>query len=139
MSRSNYSSDIDEWALIRWRGQVASATRGKRGQQFLLDLFHALAAMPEKRLISGDLENIETGEVCAIGALGKVRGVDLQKIDPEDSWQVANEFNIAHQLAAEVAFVNDEEFQWANESPEQRYERMVKWVLSQIKLKAESK
>jgi len=31
MSRHGYSDDIDEWALIKWRGQVASAMRGKTG------------------------------------------------------------------------------------------------------------
>lgn len=32
MSRCGYSDDYDQWALIRWRGAVESAIRGKRGQ-----------------------------------------------------------------------------------------------------------
>lgn len=32
MSRSGYSEDLDMWDLIRWRGAVKSALRGKRGQ-----------------------------------------------------------------------------------------------------------
>ena len=58
MSRSDYNSDnYSEWSLIRWRGAVASATRGKRGQSFLRDLLASLDAMPVKRLISDELED----------------------------------------------------------------------------------
>lgn len=36
MSRSGYTDDCDDqWALIRWRGAVNSAIKGKRGQQAL--------------------------------------------------------------------------------------------------------
>jgi hypothetical protein len=35
MSRSGYSDDLENWSLIRWRGAVASAIRGRRGQAFL--------------------------------------------------------------------------------------------------------
>lgn len=48
MSRSGYSNDGENIAM--WRGQVASAIRGKRGQAFLRELVEALDAMPEKRL-----------------------------------------------------------------------------------------
>lgn len=61
MSRSGYNDDIDNWALIKWRGQVASAIRGKRGQKMLRDLLAALDAMPEKSLIVHELES-ESGE-----------------------------------------------------------------------------
>jgi hypothetical protein len=69
VSRSGYIDDIDDWQMIKWRGQVASAIRGRRGQKFLTDLYNALEALPEKRLIKHELKD-ETGEVCAIGALG---------------------------------------------------------------------
>lgn len=106
MSRSGYSDDIDNWELIKWRGQVASSIRGKRGQAFLRDLLAALDAMPEKRLIAWELE--ESGEVCAIGSLGKARGVDMSKIDPSEPTAVAAAFNIAEPLAQEVVYENDE-------------------------------
>lgn len=83
MSRSGYSTDLDDWDLIRWRGQVASAIRGKRGQKFLVDLLAALDALPQKSLIVDELQ--EEGQVCAIGALGLSRGLDMSKIDPEDA------------------------------------------------------
>ena len=31
MSRSGYEDGLEMWDLIRWRGAVASAIRGKRG------------------------------------------------------------------------------------------------------------
>lgn len=113
MTRSNYTSDADNLAM--WRGQVASAIRGRRGQKFLRDLIAALDAMPERRLIKHELE--KDGEVCAIGALGKVRGISMTELDPEDTQEVANAFDIAHQLAAEVVYMNDEYFDFTYDVP----------------------
>ena len=129
MSRSNYSDDLDNWQLIKWRGMVASAIRGKRGQQFLKDLLAALDAMPDKALIAGELE--ENGEVCAIGALGRARGLDMAKIDPTEPEEVASAFNIAECLAQEVVYENDES-SWTAETPQQRWIRMRNWVAEQI-------
>lgn len=141
MSRSGYTDDMDDdLAMGRWRAQVASAIRGKRGQHMLADLLQALDSMPEKALIIGDLKT-EQGEVCALGALGVARGMDLARIDPEDPEQVAAAFDIAHQLAAEIAYVNDEYFedQWDDSvkryvplSPEKRWAGVRKWVAAQI-------
>jgi hypothetical protein len=82
MSRAQYSEDIDGWELIRWRGAVAKAIKGKRGQAFLREMLIALDALPDKRLIARELE--KDGEVCAIGSVGKARGIDLSTVDPED-------------------------------------------------------
>ena len=130
MSRSGYSEDIDNWALIKWRGQVTSAIRGQRGQQFLREMLAALDAMPEKGLIAGALE--ENGSYCALGVLGKARGLPLAEIDPEDRDQVAERFNIARALACEVAFENDEAGHW-KWTPSRRWWHMRDWVAGQIK------
>lgn len=128
MSRAGYSEELDNWDLIRWRGQVKSAIRGKRGQALLRDMLAALDAMPDKRLISGELVDAN-GEVCALGCLGQARGMDLAGIDPEDYGQVAVAFNIAEQLAREIEYQNDER----HLTPEQRFESMRRWVAAQIK------
>lgn len=133
MSRSGYSEDIDDmWAHIRWRGMVASATRGKRGQAFFREMLAALDAMPEKRLITNELE--QDGAVCAIGAVGKARGVDMSAIDPEDSSTVADTFGIAVCLAQEIVYMNDEAFDnyWCK-TPEERWLKMRQWVAFNIK------
>lgn len=142
MSRSGYSDDIDSsWRHISWRGAVASAIRGARGQAFLKEMLAALDALPEKRLIAGDLAVEPTplfwrwGEplqVCAIGSVGKARGLDMSQIDPEDPSQVARAFGIAEALAQEIEFENDQDFSWKNESPERRFARMRAWVVSCI-------
>lgn len=136
MSRSSYSDDLDQWDLIRWRGQVASAIRGKRGQEFLRELELALETLPVKRLVRNVLEVTgpqlpDEGNVCAIGALGTVRGVDLSTLDPEDTEGVAETFDIARQLAAEVVYENDEGV-W-KETSAQRYARMLAWVRARIR------
>lgn len=131
MSRSGYNDDgdIDPLDLGRWRGQVASATRGKRGQKLFIDLLKALDEMPIKRLVSDELITTE-GEFCTLGVLGKARGLNVADIDSEDSGEVARQFDIAEQLAREIVYMNDEG--WYAETPEGRYTRMRQWVASQI-------
>src|SRR5580704_5504144 len=132
MSRSGYTDDYDgdDLALGRWRAQVASSIRGRRGQKLLRDLLAALDAMPEKALIIGELKT-EDGEVCALGALAVARGMDTTKIDPEEPEQVGSAFDISHQLAAEIAYMNDECFDFRYENnkrveytPEERWQKM---------------
>lgn len=129
MSRSGYIDDGEQWDMIRWRGAVTSALRGKRGQDFLRELLAALDALPEKRLVSDELE-IE-GEVCAIGAVGRARGVDMERLDPEDHEQVAAAFEIPNSLACEIMYLNDDYY--TLETPENRYIRMHAWVRAQLK------
>jgi hypothetical protein len=131
MSRHGYSDDLgdeDPLQLGRWRGRVASAIRGRRGQQLLRDLRDALDAMPEKRLIAEQLE--ADGEVCALGAVGRARGIEMSGIDPEDSERVAAAFDIAEPLAREITYENDENY---NMTPEGRWKYMRSWVERRIK------
>lgn len=143
MSRSGYSEDIDNWDLIQWRGRVASAIKGKRGQLFLLEMLASLDALPVKRLVAKELETpdlipcshwgmFEAESVCAIGAVGKRRGIDMAKLDPDDYATVAGTFGIAEPMAQEIVYMNDE---WGahKETPEARFQRMRAWVVSKIR------
>lgn len=108
MSRSGYDTEIEDHLQYgRYRGRVASAIRGKRGQKMLRDLLAALDAMPQKRLANGFFET-PAGDVCALGALGRARGVDISTLDEDDHEALAATFDIAECLAAEVMFMNDE-------------------------------
>lgn len=138
MSRSGYIEDYDnshdeypDLTAGRWRAQVLSAIRGKRGQAFFREMVEALDAMPEKRLISHELR--KDGEVCAIGCVGAKRGVDLEALDPEDPETIAGKFGIAHQMVREIEFENDERGP-RDETPEQRWVRIRKWAACQIKV-----
>lgn len=146
MSRSGYNEDMDDnWALIRWRGQVASATKGKRGQKLLTDLLVALDAMPDKALVAHELEvfNSEAGrmDVCALGALGHARGIDMAQIDPDEPDDVASAFGVAAPLVREIVYMNDSDMnyfdpltrQYTRMTPELRWKQMRSWVASQIK------
>lgn len=142
VSRSGYSEDIeDNWQMIRWRGMVASAIRGKRGQKLLSDLLVALDAMPEKALIDQELET-KDGDVCALGALGKARGIDMSKMDPEEPESVAVAFGVATPLVQEIVYMNDEQNdskwddttkRYVDISPEERWIQVRAWVASIVK------
>ena len=71
MSRSGYTDDYDGWDLIRWRGAVHSAIRGRRGQAALREIIAALDALPEKWLAANSLETAD-GDYCTLGALGSL-------------------------------------------------------------------
>jgi len=134
MNRANYSDDggCDGWQLIMWRGAVASAIRGKRGQAFLREMLSVLDAMPVKRLIPEQL--IEGGEVCALGAVGRARGVPLlDKIVPEDYERLARVFGISQALVREIEYENDGGDYDFEVTPEQRWDRVRRWVEENIK------
>lgn len=137
MSRAEYSDDLDQWMMIRWRGQVTSAIRGKRGQAFLRELLAVLDAMPEKKLVRGEFE-LE-GAYCALGAVAKARGLPLEQFDPDDATRVGKHFNIANPLAREIMFENDEFIHWdpaigrvREIDDEGRWRHMREWVAQRI-------
>lgn len=134
MSRSGYTDGCGGWELILWRGAVASAIKGKRGQKFLIEMLAALDAMPEKKLIKGELKNIE-GQVCALGSVGSVRGIDMSVVDTEDREEVGKTFNISGAMAAEIQDINDQDlsYNYVNETPEERFMRVRAWVIENIK------
>lgn len=127
MSRHGYSDECENYAM--WRGIIASASRGKRGQAFFRALLEALDAMPTKELVEGELQTDE-GAVCALGCLGKHKGVDLATLDTEDWHQLGDLFDIAPQLAQEVMFVNDSQYQRANSV--ERWRIVRSWAALQI-------
>lgn len=157
MGRSGYDDDGDcesNYYLL-YPSIVRRATNGKRGQEFFKSLTSALEALPEKRLVPNELET-ETGGVCALGALGRVRGVELAKLDPDNVGEVAKAFRVAETLVREVTHANDDEFrhyekriplywvptlqdQWRvepalriPETPEERYHRVLDWARSKV-------
>jgi hypothetical protein len=131
--RSGYSDDLDQRDLAMYRGRVASAMRGERGQMLLRDALAALDAMPVKRLVRDELQTPD-GDVCLLGACGRLRGFDdLDMIDPDDHDVLAKRFNVSRCLIAEIEFVNDDDFGYRTETPEQRFERVRKWLVENIR------
>jgi hypothetical protein len=134
MSRSGYDDYCDGWDLVRWRGAVKSALRGKRGQAFLRELVAALDAIESHELISSELE--QNGQVCALGSVGVRRGLDMAGIDPYDRREVARAFGIAEAMAAEVMHENDEARRV--KTPRQRWEHMRSWAIAHLRARREA-
>lgn len=128
MSRSNYSDDCENIAL--YRGTVARAISGKRGQAFLRDLLAALDALPEKTLIAGELV-APSGACCAIGAVCKARSVDVSRIDYYDPRAVGKVVGISTAMAAEIEYENDKAGK-SKEDPASRWVRMRRWVVDNL-------
>ena len=123
MSRSGYIDDECEDVLAhgRWRGRIASAIRGKRGQALLRKLADALDAMPQKQLVAGSLATAE-GEFCTLGTIAAKHGIDARNVPDEDwhheEWEaVGKALNVAPVLVQEIVFENDEQTctdEWVN-------------------------
>lgn len=128
MSRSGYDGDCDSNICFLWDSAIA----GERGQKLLSDLCGALDAMPVKELIVNELVTAEGG-VCALGALGRARGIDMSEIDPGDVDEVAGTFNVARALAADILYANDEAGP-RSETPAERWVRIRAWVAARIDL-----
>jgi hypothetical protein len=129
MSRISYSDDEDyPGQFDLWQANCRRSLRGKQGQEELKELRAALLSLPEKRLIHGLLED-EEGGVCAIGAYGKHKGLDISKFDPDDATdEVGIEGGMPALVAWKVVEMNDMEFDHL--TPERRYQKMLAWVES---------
>lgn len=152
MNRSGYSegnSDCD-WDWIRWRGAVASALRGKRGQSFLNELLSVLDNMPKKRLIDKELQNSE-GEVCAVASIMKARGISTD-IPVDDYDAIADLVGVNAKLVQELEWINDTAseyiawpytsrgpFNWyEDKSPERRWALVRQWVEQKLIINQEA-
>lgn len=135
MSRHDYCDDVDQRDLAMWRGRIASAIRGKRGQKLLADLRDALDALPQKRLVHGQLQTPD-GDYCAIGCVGAKRGHDFSTFDPEDCNEaLAGKLDVAECLVREIEYENDD----FNGSDESRWEYMRRWAERHIHKPKEAK
>ena len=110
-----YDGDGDPLAEGRWIARVNSAFNGKRGQRILRELEAMLLAMPEKRLIAGELTTPD-GECCTVGLYcaakqAEANGTDVKTearalaenpVPEEDQWDDydATEDTVAAGVAA---------------------------------------
>ena len=129
--RLSYSEDEDfAGQFFLWQANCERSLRGRQGQVELKELRAALLALPQKRLILGLLED-EQGDLCAIGAYAKRKGLDLSKYDVDsDTPDVGIEGGMPRLVAWKVVEMNDIEFDHL--TPEKRYEQMLAWVESKL-------
>lgn len=129
MSRSGYSYDCEDLNL--WRGAVNRALGGKRGQAFLREMLRDLDNLDDPSLAAGVFE-IEEGDACGLGVVGRARGLDMFGFDNSDPGEIGYSFGVARAMAAELMFVNDEQ-NLRPETNRARFERVRRWVVSEIR------
>ena len=135
MSRSGYT-EIDDGEFCPYRGSVARALRGKRGQAALVKIAEALDAMPVKGLAKGSFQ--KDCNPCTLGALAASLGIDMIDVEPAvdeygvddvDAVKVGKRLNIAPAMAREIMYENDDCYG----TPQERWEYMRKWVAREIR------
>lgn len=142
MSRSNYSDDCENLAL--YRGNVERSIRSKDGQARLRELRDALLSLSVKSLEATIFaEPAPDGpKVCALGAWalaqagGDVMAAKAMVPDEADDYATATalkRFGWPKLLVAEAIYENDEGHYFdRNQTPEARYDRILRWVESNI-------
>ena len=150
MSRSglwepDFTDRDDILAFGRWRAATKSALRGKRGQKFLRELLATLDAMPDKRLIEGELVTPE-GEVCAVGSYLRAKSLNPEGIDYYDYDAIADVCGVNPKVIQELEYHNDAYGrEWVPvpnvgthhesmriDSPEKRWREIRSWVTGHI-------
>jgi len=140
MSRSGYTDDYDgdcEDGLALFRGRVANAIKGERGQAFLRELVAALDAMPVKELAADVL--VADGQCCAIGAVAIARGYDPATLPThdaicDDAEPLANIMGISETLTREIMFWNDDDDRYRSAVTDAtRWTRMRRWAVENLR------
>lgn len=128
-----------------WQANCRRSLAGRAGQRSLRELEAALVALPSKRLIAGALDD-EDGDVCAIGALVKAKGITPEADPDYEMEDVGVECGMPRLVAWKVVEMNDVEFdttqdvsqlpKWRRRAltPEERYEKVLAWVRRQVKV-----
>jgi len=154
--RLNYCDDEDfPGQFMLWQANCHRSVNGKKGQAFLRRVEAALLAMPEKRLIREAIVEAD-GDVCALGSVAVHEGKEVSPeldYDPEDfgmklgaprlvAWRLVeiNDIQCDYDyLTAQGPLpINRGGFSGAgysvrvNVTPEERYERVLAWVRSQL-------
>jgi hypothetical protein len=122
-----------------WYANLRRTMLSARGQAFLRELLEALDALPQKRLIPGALQ--QGGEVCAIGAVGLKRGMDLTALDSHEQNEIAHAFGVSSMMVQEIAYWNDQGMEaclveltdgggFNENTPEDRFGFVRAWVVS---------
>lgn len=136
-----------------WEANWQRHLHGAGGQKALCDLRDALLALPDKRLIRERLAD-ESGCVCAVAAVALHRRTNkgesrdaviadlAAKLVPDERWgeidayeaeeqtmEVGMAVGLKRAMAVKLAYQNDQSYE---ETPEQRYERVLRWVESKI-------
>ena len=141
MSRSGFHEmeDWDRESILssgRVRGQVASASRGKRGQAFLKTALAALDNMEDKRL-SGGTFGVKDGCMCFMtsiatetGRASVFSGVRNRDDDGEGVCEnLAQAFDVAPVLIKDLVWDNDE---YPYDGPADRWGKMRARVANSI-------
>lgn len=138
-----YDSD-EEFRRGAWDENRRRAFASERGKKALRELRNALAALPERRLLGGqfaeinyeDDDSITVGDVCAIGALAKYKGMEFthyhgsEDFDGFETAEIARSLGMTYVMGYTIAYRNDEIYE--HETPSERWWLMYGWLTALI-------
>ena len=94
--------------------------------------------MQEKKLAREELVTSD-GCMCAVGVIASARGIDVSKLDPDDSEDtpvvLAQRLRLAESMVREIIYINDEGMPYGvqkTETPEERWARVRSWVAARV-------
>lgn len=134
----------EEFRRGAWQENSRRAFASERGQKALRELRDALAALPRRRLLGGqfadifeqDDESIIVGDVCAIGALAKFKGMEFtshhgtEDFDGFETAAIGKKLGMSYVMAYDIAYRNDEIYDSLGAS--ERWWTMYGWLTAKI-------
>lgn len=138
---SRFSDDYDEdWQNqgIMWWSNVERSFKGRRGTEALRRLVDALDVMPDKELANGAWRDIETGQLCALGALSVAAGRDPATMGEheDDPLTVARltsqDTGLPWGALYYIEHENDEGKWFGSETPAERWTRIHSWATKEL-------
>lgn len=134
----------EEFRRGAWQENSRRAFNSQRGLKALRELRDALAVLPQRRLLGGqfaeiwheDDDTIKVGDVCAIGALAKFKGMEFSSYhgsEDFDGFETANigqKLGMSYVMAYDIAYRNDEIYDSVGDS--ERWWLMYGWLTAKI-------
>lgn len=123
---------------IMWWSNVERSFKGRRGTEALKRLVDALEVMEPRELANGAWRDVETGQLCALGAMSVAAGRDPATMteyecEPlEVARLTAQDTGLPWGALYYIEHENDEGKWFGAETPAERWTRIHDWAVKEL-------